>query len=60
MATPPPLVRGTQSVPAGKPSLQVSGKGQAARSRARSGEGCAVQERQPQHLNAWHPGGISP
>lgn len=28
--------------------------------RARSGEGCAVQERQPQHLNDWHPGGISP
>lgn len=28
--------------------------------RVRSGEGCAVQERQPQHLNDWHPGGISP
>ncbi|NWW84155.1 P66A protein, partial [Rhynochetos jubatus] len=36
VATPPPLVRGPQSVPAGKPSLQVSGVGQAARRRARS------------------------
>lgn len=58
MATPPPLVRGPQSVPAGKPSLQVSGVGQAARCRARSrGEGAQYRKGQSHHINGLESGG---
>lgn len=54
MATPPPLVRGPQSVPAGKPSLQVSGVGQAARFRAWSREeGAQHRKDSPITLMAW-------
>lgn len=56
MATPPPLVRGPQSVPAGKPSLQVSGVGQAARFRAWSRkEGVQGRGDSPITFNSPHP-----
>lgn len=59
VATPPPLVRGPQSVPAGKPSLQVSGVGQAARFRAGSREeGAQYRKGQSHHVNGLEPGGI--